>query len=313
MTAVDYSPLARVPGLTLRLSEPLARHTSFRIGGPADAWAEAGDEAQLLACLGFARERGVAVTLLAAGTNVLVRDGGVRGLVLSLGGGFEAFTVEGTTVRSGAAINLALLARKTALAGLEGLEWAVGIPGSLGGGLVMNAGAHGGELAQVVRRVGLVLDGRTEALDAQDCGFAYRHSRFKEAAPGSLVLTWAELQLRPAEPAELKRRMDEALARRRASQPIDLPNAGCVFKNPQGDSAGRLVEACGLKGLRRGGAQISPLHANFVVNTGSASAEDVLGLMQDARAAVRERFAVELADEILVLGEAAGAAQGEAA
>jgi UDP-N-acetylmuramate dehydrogenase len=200
-------------------------------------------------------------------------------------------------------MNLALLARKTALAGLAGLEWAVGIPGSLGGGLVMNAGAHGGELKAVVRRVGLVLGGRAEAWDAEACGFAYRHSRFKDMDRGSFVLTWADLELAPAAVDPLKARMAEALAKRKASQPLDLPNAGCVFKNPEGDSAGRLIEACGLKGRRRGGAVISPVHANFVVNTGGASAADVLGLMDEARAAVRAGFGLVLENEILVLGE----------
>ncbi|HTB23236.1 MAG TPA: UDP-N-acetylmuramate dehydrogenase [bacterium] len=303
MTALDWSSLQKeLPG-KVRLAEPLSRHTSFHIGGPADAWVDASTEADLLACLAFAKAQKVALTLLAGGTNVLVRDGGIRGLVLSLDGDFEAFSVDGNKVRAGAAMNLALLARKTALAGLEGLEWAVGIPGSLGGGLVMNAGAHGGEMKQVVRRVGLVADGAPQVWSAEDCGFAYRHSRFKEFAPGSLVLTWAEMELKSAPVEELKRRMDEALAKRKASQPLGLPNAGCVFKNPAGDSAGRMIEACGLKGRRRGGAEISAVHANFVVNAGGAAAADVLGLMAEARAAVQERFGVALLDEVLVLGE----------
>lgn len=303
MIAVDWAPLQASLGAALRLEEPMARHTSFRIGGPAEAWARPGTEAQLLACLDFARSQGLPLTLLAAGTNVLVKDGGIRGLVLSLGGDFEAFSINGSSVRAGAAMNLALLARKTALAGLAGLEWAIGIPGSLGGALVMNAGAHGGEMKQVVRRVGLVLEGRAQVWEAKDCGFEYRHSRFKELAPGSLVLTWAELELVEGSVEELKGRMDAALAKRRASQPLDLPNAGCVFKNPEGANAGAMIEACGLKGRRSGAAEISPLHANFVVNSGGAKAADVLALMQVASQAVRERFQVDLKREILILGE----------
>jgi UDP-N-acetylmuramate dehydrogenase len=301
----DWSPLQdSLPG-KVRLGEPLSKHTSFRIGGPAEAWAGVSNEAELLRCLAFAKEQGAAVTLLAAGTNVLVRDGGIPGLVLSLEGDFEGFSIDGSTVRAGAAMNLALLARKTALAGLQGLEWAVGIPGSLGGALVMNAGAHGGEMKQVVRRVGLVLDGSPAVWPAQDCGFAYRHSRFKERPLGSLVLTWAEMELLPAPVEGLKLRMDEALAKRKASQPLGLPNAGCVFKNPEGDSAGRMIEACGLKGRRLGGAEISPVHANFVVNAGGAKASDVLALMDLAKTEVQARFGVELRKEILVLGEEA--------
>ncbi|MGH7441198.1 MAG: UDP-N-acetylmuramate dehydrogenase, partial [bacterium] len=175
--------------------------------------------------------------------------------------------------------------------------------GSLGGGLIMNAGAHGGELKEAVRRVGLVLDEKSLAWGAAQCGFAYRHSHFKDFASGRLVLTWAELELEPAPVAELKARMDEVLNKRKASQPLELPNAGCVFKNPEQGSAGRMIEECGLKGLQRGGAQISPLHANFVVNLGGAKAADILGLMAEAKAAVKERFGVELREEVLVLGE----------
>lgn len=301
MSAEAWSGLAGRLGGRFRLDEPLARHTSFRIGGPAEAWAEPGDEEELEACLREAAGLGKPVTLLAGGTNVLVRDGGVRGLVLSLEGTFKEARVEGTKVRAGAAIPLAVLARRTALKGLQGMEWAVGIPGTLGGGLVMNAGAHGGELKDVVRRVGLWLEGRREVWEAERCGFAYRTSAFR-GLPGA-VLLWAELEMAGAPVDGLKARMDGYLAGRRASQPMEPANAGCVFKNPPGDSAGRLVEACGLKGRRLGEAEISSKHANFVVNTGGARARDVLGLMEQARQAVRERFGVELEDEILVLGE----------
>jgi UDP-N-acetylmuramate dehydrogenase len=290
------------PGL-LKLEEPLARHTSFKIGGPAEAWAEPQDAAQLAACLRFARGIKAPVTVLTGGTNVLVRDGGIRGLVLSLGKGFERLEIDGTRVRAGAALNLALLARKVSLAGLDGLAWAVGIPGTLGGGLVMNAGAHGGELKDVVRSVSLVLDGKAVEWSAADCGFAYRHSRFKELAPGRAVLTGADMELQAGSAEALKVRMDEALEKRRATQPLDLPNAGCVFKNPPQASAGRLIEEAGLKGRRQGGACISEKHANFVVNEGGAKAADVLALMETARAAVKAKSGVDLAPEILILGE----------
>jgi UDP-N-acetylmuramate dehydrogenase len=240
--------------------------------------------------------------VLTGGTNVLVRDGGIPGLVLSLGRGFEGLGIEGSTVRAGAGINLALLARKCSLAGLDGLAWAVGIPGTLGGGLVMNAGAHGGELKDVVRSVQLVLDGEARVWSAEDCGFGYRHSRFKELAPGTAIILGAELSLAPGDAQALKARMDEALAKRKASQPLELPNAGCVFKNPEGASAGRLIEDCGLKGRQLGGARISEKHANFVVNTGGAKAAEVLALMAEAKQAVRQKHGVELKEEILVLG-----------
>lgn len=303
MSAGRFAPLAEALPQAVRLGEPLARHSSFRIGGPAECWAEPADEAQLARCLAFARGLGAPVTVLTGGTNVLVRDGGVAGMVLSLGAGFGGLEMDGNLVRAGAALSLALLARKCSLAGLAGLAWAVGIPGTLGGGLVMNAGAHGGELKDVVRSVRLVLDGEPGTWSMEECGFAYRHSRFKELAPGRCVITGAELALSPGDPQALKAAMDQALAKRKASQPLELPNAGCVFKNPPGASAGALIEQCGLKGRRVGGAMISDKHANFVVNTGGARAADVLALMEEARRAVRERHGVELQDEILVLGE----------
>lgn len=290
-----------LPGV-LRLDEPMARHSSFKIGGPAEAWAEPADEAALLACLSYAARIGAPVTVLTGGTNVLVRDGGIPGLVLSLGAGFEALDIDGERVRAGAALNLALLARKCSLAGLDGLAWAVGIPGTLGGGLVMNAGAHGGELKDVVQQVRLVLDGQAQDWSAEDCGFAYRHSRFKELAPGRCVIVAAELALKPGDVSALKAQMDEALAKRKASQPLELPNAGCVFKNPEGASAGKLIEGCGLKGRQQGGARISEKHANFVVNGGGAKAADVLALMAEAKQAVMQRFGVTLKEEILILG-----------
>jgi UDP-N-acetylmuramate dehydrogenase len=281
----------------------MAKHSSFKIGGPAEAWAEPADEAELLTVLKAAKDLGAPVTVVTGGTNILVRDGGIPGLTLSLGTGFEGLQIHGSTVTAGTGMNLALLARKASLAGLEGLAWAVGIPGTLGGGLVMNAGAHGGELKDVVTSVHLVLNGEAQTWSKAQCGFAYRHSKFKELTPGSCILISATLQLKPGNVEALKAQMEEALAKRKASQPLELPNAGCVFKNPEGNSAGRLIDDCGLKGRRAGGAQISEKHANFVVNTGGAKAADVLALMEEARAAVKAKHGIDLKNEILVLGQ----------
>lgn len=289
------------PGKLL-IQEPLARHTSFKIGGPADALAKPGNVAELKICLEFAAESSLPIFFLAGGTNVLVKDGGVRGLTIKLEGEFKEISIQGTTVKAGAGANLALISKKVGLAGLSGLEFAIGIPGSLGGGLVMNAGAHGGELSQVVTRIGLLEGSQVRDMDASDAGFEYRNSRFKNSG---VLLLWAEMQLKEGDVAEIGRHMDEVLSKRKASQPLSLPNAGCVFKNPAGQSAGRLIEEAGLKGLREGGAQISELHANFVVNVGGAKARDVLTLMTTARDTVREKFDVSLENEVLVVGEEA--------
>jgi UDP-N-acetylmuramate dehydrogenase len=302
VTKTRLASLAQALPGKVRLDEPMAKHTSFKIGGPAEVWAEPANEAELLACLAAAKQAGAPVTILTGGTNVLVRDGGIPGLVLSLGAGFEDLTIQGTNVHAGAGINLALLTRKVSLAGLQGLAWAIGIPGTLGGGLVMNAGAHGGELKDVVTRVRVIVDGVAQDWSAADCGFAYRHSKFKEQAPGSCVIVSADLALKAGNLEALKLQMDEALNKRKATQPLELPNAGCVFKNPEGASAGKLIEDCGLKGRQQGWARISDKHANFVVNLKGAKASDVLALMEVARKAVKEKHGIELKNEILILG-----------
>ena len=288
------------PGKLL-LDEPMAKHSSFKIGGPADALAKPGNVAELKAALGFAKQNGLPVFFLAGGTNLLVKDGGIRGLTLKLEGEFKDIAIDGLKLKAGAGANLALISKKAGLAGLTGLEFAVGIPGSLGGGLVMNAGAHGGELSQVVTKIGLLEDAEVREIPAGEAGFEYRNSKFKG---GRMLLLWAEMELRAGDPAEIERVMQEALGKRKATQPIHLPNAGCLFKNPVGQSAGRMIEEAGLKGLREGGAQISELHANFVVNTGGAKAKDVLALMELTRAKVKEKFGVVLDNEVLIVGEA---------
>ncbi len=282
-------------------AEPLSRHTSFKIGGPAELFARPSSVAELRECLDFAGREGLPVFYLAGGTNLLVRDGGIKGLVLKLDGEFKDIRIEGTRVHAGAGANLALVAKKAAVQSLSGLEFAVGIPGSLGGGLVMNAGAHGGQLADVVRKIGFIDAGELKEIGPEEAGFEYRNSRFKNSG---LLLLWADMELKAGDKAAIEARMEEVLAKRKATQPLELPNAGCVFKNPAGNSAGRLIEQAGLKGRRQGGAMISELHANFVVNMGGAKAAEVLALMDEARRAVKEKFNVYLENEVLVVGEA---------
>ena len=296
---MDFTPLSDLLGERFLVNEPMSRHTSFKIGGAAEAFCRVENEAELVACIQFARENGLPVFFLAGGTNLLVRDGGIRGVCVKLEGDFKAIRIDGRHVKAGAGMNLALVARKAAKAGLSGLEFGIGIPGSLGGAVIMNAGAHGQDISGVCRSLGLLRDGKPLTVDAEEAGFAYRHSAFKLSS--DLVL-WAHLELTPADPNEIEARMNDVLSRRKASQPLDLPNAGCVFKNPEGDSAGRLIELCGLKGLSKGGAEISPLHANFVVNKGGATASDVIWLMTEARRLVREKTGIDLKHEVLVVG-----------
>lgn len=301
---MTLSPLAdelrRIVRNEVRVREPMARHTSFRIGGPAELFAVVESAEELSGLLKFARKQDIALFFLGNGTNLLVSDEGIPGLVITLGDGFKGISIDGTEVRVGAAEHLARLAHRAAEMGLSGLEFASTIPGTVGGGVAMNAGAYGGSIDQVIREVRVMSpDGVSEVWPARDMQFGYRTSRLQ--GTGAIVLE-AALTLTPGQPEEINKVMAEHLARRRASQPLAWPNAGSIFRNPSGQSAGRLIDEAGGKGLREGEAQVSPLHANFIVNLGSATARDVLNLMTRVRELVLSRSGVVLEPEIKIWG-----------
>jgi UDP-N-acetylmuramate dehydrogenase len=291
-------------GKRVRFAEPLSRHTSFRIGGPADAWIEVESGAEIQALQRAAVAHGVPLAVLGIGTNVLVSDRGMRGVVLKLGRGFARIDwrdEDGRThVRAGAGAPFKKVVVEAAARGLTGLEFAEGIPGSLGGGLLMNAGAFGGEIAHAVTGIVGVhpVDGERyhprEALR-----FGYR--RFD--LPADLIVTHVDFALARGNPAAIAAKMADAKRKRDAKQPLGWPNAGSVFKNPPGAYAGRLIEAAGLKGRRVGGAMISEQHANFIVNVGAARARDVKQLMDEVADAVWRTASVRLVPEIKLLGE----------
>lgn len=281
-------------------NEPLSRYTTFRIGGPADFLVDVNDRRELAQVLALAHDQHLPTYILGNGSNLLVSDDGVRGIVLILAGEFDRYAVSGTTVRAGGGYNLPKLATRVAKAGLGGLEFACAIPGTVGAGLMINAGAHGGDLSQVVTAATVIYpDGREATLCSQEIGFGYRTSRLE----GTLaIVVEVVMELHPADMSEMQEHMKHHLDRRRATQPLNLPNAGSIFKNPPGDYAGRLIEQAGLKGLTEGGAQVSEKHANFIVNLGNATAQDVLILMDRVRKAVQERFGVRLEPEVKVWG-----------
>ena len=324
-----------------RPGEPLARYTSFRIGGPADLLVLPDTADELAHVLATAAAFGVRLTLLGGGSNVLVGDGGMRGVVVKLGRGFARITWNGTEaeresaraarggsragvelgaseersarsarapdgppgefifIHAGAAVQLGRLARAAVARGLAGLEYAEGIPGTVGGALFMNAGAYGGELAHAVESVeGLGRDGRALELPGGALVFGYRRS----ALPPGFVVTAVCLRLRRDESGQGRNRLDEARARRTAAQPHGKANAGSIFKNPNGEHAGRLIEVAGLKGARAGRARISERHANFIVNEGGARAADVKALMDVAQRVVWERSGVWLEPEVQLVG-----------
>ncbi|MFN8544759.1 MAG: UDP-N-acetylmuramate dehydrogenase [Candidatus Binatia bacterium] len=295
--------LVELLGDRARPDEPLARHTSFRIGGPADVLVTPDTTAELAAIVRLAARHGARLGVLGGGSNVLVGDGGMRGVVVKLGRGFRRLSwvpdADGAMVTAGAAVQLGRLARSAVERGLAGLEFAEGIPGTVGGALFMNAGAYGGELATVVDRVdGVDVAGEVVSLSRAALAFRYRRT----ALPPGFVVTAVRFRLCRDEPAAVRGRMDAARVRRTASQPQGRPNSGSMFKNPAGDFAGRLIEAGGLKGVRVGGARISERHANFIVNEGGAHAADVKALMDLAQRVVWERGGVWLEPEVRLVG-----------
>jgi UDP-N-acetylmuramate dehydrogenase len=294
-----YARLAAVVGGRVRWAEPLARHTSFRIGGPADVLVEPASAEALAAVVREATAAGLPLTVLGGGSNLLVADGGIRGVVVKLGAGFRRVEWAEGGVTAGAAVHVGKLARAAVDRGLSGLEFAEGIPGTVGGALFMNAGAYGSEVGAAVASVtGVTADGRLETLAGERLAFTYRRA----GVPAGFLVTAVTFRLAPALPEAIARRLATVRAHRLASQPQGTANAGSIFKNPPGHTAGRLIEAAGMKGRRVGGARISERHANFIVNEGGARATDVQALMAEAQRAVWERNGVWLEPEIKLVG-----------
>jgi len=280
-------------------NEPLSRHTTWRVGGPADLFIAPADRVELLLLLRLLAAAGVPWLVLGAGSNLLVRDGGVRGAVIYTGAlRHLAFAGDGLVEAEGG-VPLMTLVRETAARGLAGLEAMAGVPGTVGGGVAMNAGAGGQEMASVVRELVLAGADGEERWGADRFVFGYRRSNL----PADRVVAAAVLQFAAAAPAGLEEKIRAALQQRRAAQGVGAPNAGSVFKNPPGAAAWRLIDAAGLRGARVGGAQVAERHANFIVNCGGATARDVLTLIGRVREEVLRRSGVSLEPEVRIVGE----------
>ncbi len=293
---------AGVLGPLARRQVPLGPLTTYRVGGPAALLVDAGDEADLEVVGAAVRASGVPVLVVGRGSNLLVADTGFPGLAVVLGDGFATISVEGQEVLAGGAVSLPVLARRTAVAGLTGLEWAVGVPGSVGGAVRMNAGGHGSDVSATLVSARVVdLSGgggdREGEVPVDRLGLRYRRSAL---GPTSVVVA-ARFALRPGEREASEREIAEIVRWRREHQPGGS-NAGSVFANPEGDSAGRLIDAAGLRGYRRGSAFVSPKHANFVQVDERGSADDVRALIEEVRAAVEQRFGVTLELENRLVG-----------
>jgi UDP-N-acetylmuramate dehydrogenase len=278
----------------------LARFTTLGTGGPARAFARPESEAEVGELLDWAQQRSLAVAVVGLGSNLLAADDGVGALVLKLGGELAAVEAEGDVLRVGGGTANAVALHRARAAGLGGFEFACAIPGTIGGGVWMNGGAYGGDFAGVLERALVATADGSDWLTPFDLGLSYRHSELRH---GQVVLS-AELRLRPRPPEEIKAEVSELNKRRKEAQPTNRRTFGSVFKNPEHElSAGRMLEACGLKGYRIGGAQISPKHANFIENADAATTADALALIAEARRRANEQFGVSLQHEVEFLGE----------
>ncbi len=284
----------------LLVNAPMKERTTFRIGGPAQYLALPSSAEQISRLLLFARNAGLPVTLLGNCSNVLVRDGGIDGLVLQLGSNFSKASVTGNEVEAEAGILMSTLAQVCTRAGLAGFEFASGIPGSLGGGVYMNAGAYNGEIGSIVKSVA-VINERLElvTLSREEMGFAYRHTALSGR---DVAVVSAVLSLSPDNPQDIAARVADFTRRRRERQPLNYPSAGSVFKRPEGAFAAALIDTAGLKGVSVGGAQVSCKHAGFFVNTGGATAADVLALIKLVQNTVYEKSGFRLEPEIKIIG-----------
>ncbi|AVX21033.1 UDP-N-acetylmuramate dehydrogenase [Carboxydocella sporoproducens DSM 16521] len=284
----------------IRWQEPLSRHTTWKLGGPARALVLPERPDQVAALLRYCQEKQIPLLVLGNGSNLLVRDSGWPGVALKLSK-LQQLELSGEKIRAQAGVLLPVLARKTMAAGLAGLEWAGGIPATVGGAVLMNAGAHGGQMAEVVEKVTILnWQGEEEVWSSQELDYGYRSSRLKAARPG--VVIEASFRLTPADPVQLQQRAQELLAWRQQHQPLNLPSCGSVFKNPPGGSAGRLIESAGCKGWQEGQIQVSPVHANFFVNLGGGTASEALRLMERVQARVAQVHGIKLEPEVQIVG-----------
>ena len=288
-------------GEHLHTAFPMSQCTTFKIGGPAQFFAEPQNKEMLVSLFLLCKEHKVPFTIIGAGSNLLVSDNGIDGVVCRLSGDFDNVSISGTTVSAGAAISLAKLSKASLREGLSGLEFASGIPGSLGGAVYMNAGAYDGEMKDVVTETEYMDEnGEIHIVSGNAHEFSYRHSVF--SGKNDVILS-VKMNLTPKDPAEISEKMRDLNARRKEKQPLDKPSAGSTFKRPEGYFAAKLIEDAGLKGFSVGDACVSEKHAGFVVNNGSATCEDVCALMAAVQKEVKEKFGVILEPEVKRIGK----------
>ncbi|MDE7269580.1 MAG: UDP-N-acetylmuramate dehydrogenase [Acetatifactor sp.] len=285
----------------IHLQEAMAAHTTFRVGGPAECFIEIENAQQLQKIQKYLYQVEYPFVVVGNGSNLLVSDSGYQGIVLQIGKKMSKIDVAGNVITAQSGASMAQVAAAAWQNGLTGLEFASGIPGTVGGGVVMNAGAYGGELSQVVTEV-QVLDKNSEflTLDNDTMEFGYRRSTIRRKP---FIVTEVVFELSPGDPADIRAKMDELAVKRREKQPLEFPSAGSTFKRPEGYYAGELIMNAGLRGFQVGGARVSDKHCGFVINAGYASAADIMDVIWEVQRRVKERFGVELEPEVVFLGE----------
>ena len=285
----------------IKIDEPMKKHISFKVGGPADVLVKPKTEEQLKEIIKFVKNGNIPFLIIGNGSNLLVKDGGIRGVVIELSNNFNHFEIDGNIVKVQAGALLSIVGKAVLKESLKGFEFAAGIPGTLGGALAMNAGAYGGEMKHIVKSVRLMdMDGNIVDFTNEQMEFDYRKSILSRE---EYVVLSAEIELEKGDYEEIKATMMHFTQQRVTKQPLSLPSAGSTFKRPPGHFAGKLIEDCGLRGLTLRGAQVSEKHCGFVVNLGDATAKDLLDLMYVVKSTVKSKFGVMLEEEVKILGE----------
>lgn len=302
---LDFSGLHELLDASkIKIKEPMKNHTTLKVGGNADALVIPETIDEVVACAKYAKENNIPVTVIGNGSKLLVKDGGIRGIVIKLSGKFSKVEVQGDTITALSGITLPMLSRIAKDNELSGLEFACGIPGALGGGIFMNAGAYGSELSNVVCEV-TYLDSNLEikTIKKEDLEFGYRQSFFKKNKEDDNIILSVVLKLQKGNKDEIENKMKENSTQRKEKQPLEYPNAGSTFKRPEGHFVGKLIDDAGLKGKKVGGAQISTKHSGFIVNVDNATAADVLELINLTKKEIASKNGVNLEEEIIIIGD----------
>ena len=286
---------------SIKYNEPMKKHTTMRVGGPCDCMVEPSSIDEIQKIIEYAKKNNIKYYVIGNGSNLLVKDEGVHALIIKIANKFSGVEVNGEHIKAYSGCSVPKLSQIAKENSLSGLEFACGIPGSVGGGIRMNAGAYGSEMVNVVEKVGFLdEDGKLNEIDGKDANFTYRHSMFVENP--KYIVVYAIYKLQKGNKEEISRVMEENMNSRKQKQPIEYPNFGSVFKRPEGYFVGKLVDECGLKGYKIGGAQVSTKHSGFMINTGDATCKDVLDLIEYVKEKVYEKFNVKLQEEVVILG-----------